>query len=85
MLARTLTHALVGLEARRVEVEAHVELGRHEAADPIKVTAVGGLVQGAPEREQATGKLAVRRDRLQFGLGGPSSGSKTGGPKTRQP
>ncbi len=27
MLARTLTHALVGLDARRVEVEAHVELG----------------------------------------------------------
>src|SRR5207247_3875211 len=27
MLAGTLTHALVGLEARRVEVEAHVELG----------------------------------------------------------
>jgi magnesium chelatase family protein len=27
VLARTLTHALVGLEARRVEVEAHVELG----------------------------------------------------------
>ena len=27
MLARTVTHALVGLEARRVEVEAHLELG----------------------------------------------------------
>ncbi|HZQ64263.1 MAG TPA: YifB family Mg chelatase-like AAA ATPase [Gaiellaceae bacterium] len=27
MLARTLTHALVGLDARRVEVEAHVESG----------------------------------------------------------
>ncbi len=27
MLARTVTHALVGLDARRVEVEAHVELG----------------------------------------------------------
>jgi magnesium chelatase family protein len=27
VLARTLTHALVGLDARRVEVEAHVELG----------------------------------------------------------
>ena len=27
MLARVLTHALVGLDARRVEVEAHVELG----------------------------------------------------------
>ncbi len=27
MLARTITHALVGLEARRVEVEAHLESG----------------------------------------------------------
>jgi hypothetical protein len=27
MLARTITHALVGLEPRRVEVEAHLELG----------------------------------------------------------
>ncbi len=27
MLARTLTHALVGLDARRVEVEAHIESG----------------------------------------------------------
>src|ERR671936_400707 len=27
MLARALTHALVGLEPRRVEVEAHVQLG----------------------------------------------------------
>jgi len=27
MLARTVTHALVGLEARRVEVEAHLQLG----------------------------------------------------------
>ena len=27
MLARTVTHALVGLEARRVEVEAHLERG----------------------------------------------------------
>jgi magnesium chelatase family protein len=27
VLARTLTHVLVGLEARRVEVEAHVEIG----------------------------------------------------------
>src|SRR2546428_11804203 len=27
MLARTVTHALVGLEARRVEVEAHLENG----------------------------------------------------------
>src|SRR5712691_12243034 len=27
MLARTLTHALVGLEARRVEVEAHLQRG----------------------------------------------------------
>ena len=27
MLARAITHALVGLEARRVEVEAHVQRG----------------------------------------------------------
>jgi magnesium chelatase family protein len=27
MLARTVTHALFGLEPRRIEVEAHVELG----------------------------------------------------------
>src|ERR1051325_4805056 len=27
MLARTTTHALVGLEARRVEVEAHLQRG----------------------------------------------------------
>jgi magnesium chelatase family protein len=28
VLARTVTHALIGLDARRVEVEAHVELGQ---------------------------------------------------------
>ena len=27
MLARSVTHALVGLEPRRVEVEAHIESG----------------------------------------------------------
>src|SRR5476651_2720476 len=27
MLARTITHALVGLDPRRVEVEAHLQLG----------------------------------------------------------
>jgi len=27
VLARTVTHALVGLEARRVEVEAHLQNG----------------------------------------------------------
>ena len=27
MLARTVTHALVGLEPRRVEVEAHLQRG----------------------------------------------------------
>ena len=27
MLARTVMHALVGLEARRVEVEAHLQRG----------------------------------------------------------
>ncbi|MEP6892316.1 MAG: hypothetical protein ABI927_00925 [Gaiellaceae bacterium] len=27
MVARALTHALVGLEARRVEVEAHLQSG----------------------------------------------------------
>ena len=28
MLARTVTHALVGLDPRRVEVEAHLQLAR---------------------------------------------------------
>ena len=40
---------------------------------------------GIPEREQATGKLVVRQDRLRFGVGGPSSGSKASGPNARHP
>jgi magnesium chelatase family protein len=49
MLARTTTHALVGLEPRRVEVEAHLELG-------VPAFAIVGL----PDRACAEAKQRVR-------------------------
>jgi magnesium chelatase family protein len=49
MLARTITHALVGLEPRRVEVEAHLELG-------VPAFAIVGL----PDRACQEAKQRVR-------------------------
>ncbi|HEY6055404.1 MAG TPA: magnesium chelatase domain-containing protein, partial [Gaiellaceae bacterium] len=49
MLARTITHALVGLEPRRVEVEAHLE-------DGIPAFAIVGL----PDRACQEAKSRVR-------------------------
>jgi len=49
MLARTVTHALVGLEPRRVEVEAHLELG-------VPAFAIVGL----PDRACQEAKQRVR-------------------------
>src|SRR3954447_6989290 len=49
MVARTITHALVGLEPRRVEVEAHLELG-------VPAFAIVGL----PDRACQEAKQRVR-------------------------
>jgi magnesium chelatase family protein len=49
MLARTVTHALVGLEPRRVEVEAHLELGVPSFA-----------IVGLPDRACQEAKQRVR-------------------------
>src|SRR3954452_6273887 len=49
MLARTTTHTLVGLEPRRVEVEAHLELGTPSFA-----------IVGLPDRACQEAKQRVR-------------------------
>ena len=49
MLARTITHALVGLDARRVEVEAHLQNG-------LPAFAIVGL----PDRACQEAKQRVR-------------------------
>ena len=49
MLARTVTHALVGLEARRVEVEAHIQNGGAAFA-----------IVGLPDRACQEAKQRVR-------------------------
>ena len=49
MLARAITHALVGLEPRRVEVEAHVHRGAPAFA-----------IVGLPDRACAEARQRVR-------------------------
>ena len=58
MLARTITHALVGLDARRVEVEAHLQNGASAFAivghlpdrglDGHRLQQAGGPIKAAP-------------------------------------
>ena len=60
MVARTVTHALVGLEPRRVEVEAHLELG-------VPAFAIVGL----PDKQVAESKERVRGALTAIGLGLP--------------
>ncbi|HKP17485.1 MAG TPA: magnesium chelatase domain-containing protein, partial [Gaiellaceae bacterium] len=62
VLARTLTHALVGLDARRVEVEAHVEL-----------TSPGFTIVGLADRACQEAKHRVRSGIGSAELEWPSS------------
>jgi predicted ATPase with chaperone activity len=53
MLARAVTHALVGLEPRRVDVEVHIQTG-------IPAFAIVGLVDRAVRwRTRSTAKHAL--------------------------
>ncbi len=59
MLARTVTHALVGLDARRVEVEAHVELG-------VPGFTIVGLADRACQEAKHRVRSGIASAELQF-------------------
>ena len=62
MLARTITHALVGLEARRVEVEAHLQRG-------VPGLAIVGLVDRACQEAKERVKSGVKAAELDWPRG----------------
>src|SRR5256714_6987937 len=59
MLARTVTHALVGLEARRVEVEAHLQLG-------VPGFAIVGLADRACQEAKERVRAGISSAELEF-------------------
>ena len=59
MLARTVTHALVGLEPRRVEVEAHLELARPSFA-------IVGLADRACQEAKERVRAGIASAELEF-------------------
>ena len=69
VLARTVTHALVGLETRRVEVEAHLENG-------VPGFAIVGL--GGP---RVSGGEAARPERDRLGRAGVADPADHGQPR----
>jgi magnesium chelatase family protein len=62
MLARTVTHALVGLEARRVEVEAHLQRG-------VPGLAIVGLVDRACQEAKERVKSGIKAAELEWPRG----------------
>ncbi|HET7648678.1 MAG TPA: YifB family Mg chelatase-like AAA ATPase [Gaiellaceae bacterium] len=60
MLARTVTHALVGLEPRRVEVEAHIQQGK------IGAFAIVGLADRACQEAKARVRSSVAAAELDW-------------------
>jgi magnesium chelatase family protein len=62
VLARTVTHALVGLEARRVEVEAHLQRG-------VPGLAIVGLVDRACQEAKERVKSGVKAAELEWPRG----------------
>jgi magnesium chelatase family protein len=62
VLARTITHALVGLEARRVEVEAHLQRG-------VPGLAIVGLVDRACQEAKERVKSGVKAAELDWPRG----------------
>ena len=61
MLARTVTHALVGLEARRVEVEAHLQLG-------VPGFAIVGLADRACQEAKERVRVGIASAELEWPL-----------------
>ncbi|HEY6835013.1 MAG TPA: YifB family Mg chelatase-like AAA ATPase [Gaiellaceae bacterium] len=59
MLARTVTHALVGLEARRVDVEAHLESG-------VPKFAIVGLADRACQEAKERVRSGIRSAALEW-------------------
>ncbi|MDQ2984144.1 MAG: hypothetical protein M3R70_09520, partial [Actinomycetota bacterium] len=59
MLARTVTHALVGLEARRVEVEAHLPLG-------LPAFAIVGLADRACQEAKERVRSGIASAQLEW-------------------
>ena len=59
MLARTVTHAIVGLEARRVEVEAHLQRG-------VPSFTVVGLADRACQEAKERVRSAVTSAELEW-------------------
>ena len=59
MLARTVTHALVGLDARRVEVEAHLQLG-------VPVFAIVGLADRACQEAKERVRSGIASAELEW-------------------
>jgi magnesium chelatase family protein len=62
VLARTVTHALVGLEARRVEVEAHLQRG-------VPGLAIVGLVDRACQEAKERVKSGIKAAELEWPQG----------------
>ena len=61
MLARTVTHALVGLEARRVEVEAHLQSG-------LPAFSIVGLADRACQEAKERVRSGIASAELEFPL-----------------
>src|SRR3954453_15975095 len=59
MLARTVPHALVGLEPRRVEVEAHIQRG-------VPAFAIVGLADRACQEAKARVRSSIAAAELQW-------------------
>ena len=59
MLARTVTHALVGLDARRVEVEAHLQLG-------VPAFAIVGLADRACQEAKERVRSGITSAELEW-------------------
>jgi magnesium chelatase family protein len=59
VLARTVTHALVGLEARRVEVEAHLQLG-------VPGFAIVGLADRACQEAKERVRVGIASAELEW-------------------
>src|SRR3982751_4512168 len=62
MLARAITHALVGLEPRRVEVEAHLQTG-------LPAFAIVGLADRACQEAKERVRSGIRAAELEFPVG----------------
>jgi len=61
VLARTVTHALVGLDARRVEVEAHLQLG-------VPAFAIVGLADRACQEAKERVRSGIASAELEWPL-----------------